>query len=78
MACPFALNSCDASQPEQVQAIVSKISAQFGGIDLLVNSAAVHPFGNVVDTDPGNLESLPLRKITEAFLPCSNTSLYLK
>jgi NAD(P)-dependent dehydrogenase (short-subunit alcohol dehydrogenase family) len=43
---------CDASQPEQVQAIVSKTSAQFGGIDLLVNSAAVHPFGNVVDTDP--------------------------
>lgn len=43
---------CDVSRPEQVQSAVARTSAQFGGIDYLVNSAAIHPFGNVVETDP--------------------------
>jgi meso-butanediol dehydrogenase / (S,S)-butanediol dehydrogenase / diacetyl reductase len=43
---------CDVSRPEQVQAAVAKTAAQFGGLDLIVNSAAIHPFGNAVETDP--------------------------
>ena len=43
---------CDVSLPEQVQAVVGKTVAQFGGLDFIANSAAIHPFGNTVETEP--------------------------
>ena len=43
---------CDVSRAEQVQALVAETTAQFGGLDLIANSAAIHPFGNTVETDP--------------------------
>jgi meso-butanediol dehydrogenase/(S,S)-butanediol dehydrogenase/diacetyl reductase len=43
---------CDVSQPEQVRALVAKVVAQFGGLDLIANSAAIHPFGTAVETEP--------------------------
>lgn len=43
---------CDVSQPEQVKRVVGKTVEQFGGVDLLANCAAIHPFGNSVETDP--------------------------
>jgi meso-butanediol dehydrogenase / (S,S)-butanediol dehydrogenase / diacetyl reductase len=43
---------CDVSDPEQVRAMVAKTVAQFGGLDLIANCAAIHPFGNVVETNP--------------------------
>lgn len=43
---------CDVSRSEQVQALVAKAAAHFGGLDFLVNSAAIHPFGNAVETEP--------------------------
>lgn len=43
---------CDVSRPEQAQAAVQKAVTQFGGLDLLANCAAIHPFGTVVETDP--------------------------
>ncbi len=43
---------CDVSLPEQVQAVVSTAVAQFGGLDFIANSAAIHPFGNTVETEP--------------------------
>jgi meso-butanediol dehydrogenase / (S,S)-butanediol dehydrogenase / diacetyl reductase len=49
---PIHVELCDVSRPDQVQVIVAKTSAQYGGIDLLANAAAIHPFGNVVETTP--------------------------
>jgi meso-butanediol dehydrogenase / (S,S)-butanediol dehydrogenase / diacetyl reductase len=43
---------CDVSQAEQVQAVVRKAIAAYGGLDIIVNSAAIHPFGNAVETSP--------------------------
>lgn len=43
---------CDVSRPEEVQSVVAKTAAQFGGLDFIVNSAAIHPFGDSVETDP--------------------------
>jgi meso-butanediol dehydrogenase/(S,S)-butanediol dehydrogenase/diacetyl reductase len=43
---------CDVSRPEQVQAMVAKTIAEFGGLDFIANSVAIHPFGNTVETDP--------------------------
>jgi NAD(P)-dependent dehydrogenase (short-subunit alcohol dehydrogenase family) len=43
---------CDVSRPEQVRELVAKVVAQFGGLDLIGNSAAIHPFGTAVETEP--------------------------
>jgi meso-butanediol dehydrogenase/(S,S)-butanediol dehydrogenase/diacetyl reductase len=43
---------CDVSVPQQVQAVVAKTVAELGGLDLIANSAAIHPFGTAVETDP--------------------------
>ena len=41
----------DVSVEAQVQAAVAEAVARFGGLDVIVNSAAVHPYGTVVSTD---------------------------
>jgi meso-butanediol dehydrogenase / (S,S)-butanediol dehydrogenase / diacetyl reductase len=51
-ALALRVEECDVSQPEQVQALVARIVARLGGLDLIVNAAAIHPFGNVVETEP--------------------------
>ncbi|MBV8706912.1 MAG: SDR family oxidoreductase [Acidobacteriaceae bacterium] len=40
----------DVSRPEQVQAAVDEAVKLFDGLDIIVNSAAVHPFGNALET----------------------------
>ena len=41
----------DVSVPEQVGEAVAEAVSRFGGLDIIINSAAVHPFGTVVSTD---------------------------
>jgi len=41
----------DVSVPEQVRHAVAAGAAQFGGLDIIVNSAAVHPYGTATSTD---------------------------
>ena len=42
----------DVSVPEQVAAAVAEAVSRFGGLDIIVNAAAVHPYGTAVSTDP--------------------------
>jgi NAD(P)-dependent dehydrogenase (short-subunit alcohol dehydrogenase family) len=42
---------CDVRQPDQVQRIVAKTVASLGGLDIIVNAAAIHPFGTALETD---------------------------
>jgi meso-butanediol dehydrogenase / (S,S)-butanediol dehydrogenase / diacetyl reductase len=42
---------CDVSRPEQARAVVAKAIATHGGLDIIVNAAAIHPFGSVLETD---------------------------
>lgn len=42
----------DVSVPEQVKAAIDDIVERLGGLDILVNSAAVHPYGDCVTTSP--------------------------
>jgi meso-butanediol dehydrogenase / (S,S)-butanediol dehydrogenase / diacetyl reductase len=42
---------CDVSDAEQVRAAVAKAVSEFGGVDIIVNAAAIHPFGTVLQTD---------------------------
>ncbi|HEY6447635.1 MAG TPA: SDR family oxidoreductase [Acidobacteriaceae bacterium] len=43
---------CDVADAQAVESAVQRAAQQMGGIDILVNAAAIHPFGDVVETDP--------------------------
>jgi meso-butanediol dehydrogenase / (S,S)-butanediol dehydrogenase / diacetyl reductase len=45
------VESCDATNLDQVRAVIAKAAKQFGGLDIIVNAAAIHPFGTAVETD---------------------------
>ncbi|WP_226783239.1 SDR family NAD(P)-dependent oxidoreductase [Oceaniglobus trochenteri] len=41
----------DVADPAQVESAVANFAQEVGGIDIVVNSAAIHPYGNALDTD---------------------------
>jgi NAD(P)-dependent dehydrogenase (short-subunit alcohol dehydrogenase family) len=45
------VHQTDVAEPEQVCAAVAAAVALFGGLDIIVNAAAVHPYGDAVETD---------------------------
>ncbi|MCW5706883.1 SDR family oxidoreductase [Shinella sp.] len=42
----------DVSIPAQVEAGIEEAVSRHGGLDIIVNSAAMHPYGNAVETTP--------------------------
>lgn len=46
------VHQADVAEPEQVRAAVEAAVAMFGGLDIIVNTAAVHPYGDAVETGP--------------------------
>jgi NAD(P)-dependent dehydrogenase (short-subunit alcohol dehydrogenase family) len=48
----MATRLCDVSDDTQVAAAVADLIARHGRLDIIVNSAAVHPYGTVLTTDP--------------------------
>lgn len=49
---PMASRLCDVSDDGQVAAAVADLIARHGRLDIIVNSAAIHPYGTVLTTDP--------------------------
>ena len=47
----LTVESCDVTDLDEVKKVISQTVARFGGLDIIVNAAAVHPFGTVVETD---------------------------
>ncbi|MGA8596483.1 MAG: glucose 1-dehydrogenase [Bryobacteraceae bacterium] len=47
----ISVQQCDVSCPADVEAAVVSATELFGGPDILVNAAAVHPYGTVLETD---------------------------
>jgi meso-butanediol dehydrogenase / (S,S)-butanediol dehydrogenase / diacetyl reductase len=41
----------DVTELETMRSIITKTVARFGGLDIIVNAAAIHPFGTAVETD---------------------------
>ncbi|MGC2646848.1 MAG: SDR family oxidoreductase, partial [Candidatus Sulfotelmatobacter sp.] len=39
------VENCDVTDPDQVRSIITRTVSQFGGLDVIVNAAAIHPFG---------------------------------
>jgi meso-butanediol dehydrogenase / (S,S)-butanediol dehydrogenase / diacetyl reductase len=48
----LAPDRCDVANAKAVEGAVERAAQRMGGIDILVNAAAVHPFGDVVETEP--------------------------
>jgi meso-butanediol dehydrogenase/(S,S)-butanediol dehydrogenase/diacetyl reductase len=42
---------CDVTDYDQSRAVMTKTVSRFGGLDIIVNAAAIHPFGTVIETD---------------------------
>jgi meso-butanediol dehydrogenase / (S,S)-butanediol dehydrogenase / diacetyl reductase len=59
---------CDVSQPDQVQALVARTVARFGGLDFIVNAAAIHPFGTVLETEPATWNQCMMVNVGGAYL----------
>lgn len=47
-----AVRKSDVSVAVEVQAAMADVASRFGGLDVIVNSAAVHPYGDAVTTGP--------------------------
>lgn len=45
------VETCDVTNPDQVRPAIAQAVSRFGGLDIVVNAAAIHPFGSVVETD---------------------------
>jgi meso-butanediol dehydrogenase / (S,S)-butanediol dehydrogenase / diacetyl reductase len=45
------VQNCDVTDFDQVRSVVAKIVREFGGLDIIVNAAAIHPFGTILETD---------------------------
>jgi NAD(P)-dependent dehydrogenase (short-subunit alcohol dehydrogenase family) len=48
----LVIRRCDVSVAAEVEAAIGEIVETFGGLDIIVNSAAIHPYGDAVDTPP--------------------------
>lgn len=51
-AMPLAAILTDVGVPEQVERGIREAVERYGGLDIIVNSAAVHPYGDAVETSP--------------------------
>ncbi|MCU1292486.1 MAG: oxidoreductase [Bryobacterales bacterium] len=48
---PIEVHRCDVSSSADAKDAVEKCIRLFGGLDILINSAAIHPYGTVTETD---------------------------
>ncbi|MEI6097951.1 MAG: SDR family oxidoreductase [Alphaproteobacteria bacterium] len=58
----------DMSVPQQVGDAVAAAVLRFGGLDIIVNAAAVHPYGTVVSTDFATFERCMAVNVGSIFL----------
>ncbi|WP_448146087.1 SDR family NAD(P)-dependent oxidoreductase [Labrys miyagiensis] len=60
----------DGSQAAEVAAAMERTVAAFGGLDILVNSAAVHPYGTALETPESVWDRVMGVNVKSAFLTC--------
>ncbi len=51
-ALPIMVRHTDVSLPVEVEAAIAATVEHFGGLDIIVNAAAIHPYGDAVTTSP--------------------------
>jgi meso-butanediol dehydrogenase / (S,S)-butanediol dehydrogenase / diacetyl reductase len=48
----LTVEHCDVSLPAEVEQMVTRTVGTHGKLDIIVNAAAIHPFGTALETDP--------------------------
>jgi len=59
---------CDVSSSREIQAAVAAAVALFGGLHIIVNAAAIHPYGTAVTTDLDTWNQCMSVNVTSIFL----------
>ena len=59
---------CDVSDPNAVERAVKMAVKQFGGLDVIVNAAAIHPFGTAEETSLETWNKCLMVNVTSVFL----------
>lgn len=59
---------CDVSSAADIQAVLARAHELSGGVDILVNSAAVHPYGTAIETDLETWNRCLAVNVTSIFL----------
>lgn len=67
-ALPISVKHCDVSEPDQVRSVVRNTVEAHGGLDIIVNAAAIHPFGTAVETDPDTWNRCMMVNVGSIFL----------
>jgi NAD(P)-dependent dehydrogenase (short-subunit alcohol dehydrogenase family) len=62
------VRQCDVSHADDVEAAVVDCVSRFGGVDIIANAAAVHPYGTAVDTDLDTWNRCLRVNVTSIFL----------
>lgn len=64
----LSIETCDVSEPKQVESAVAGTMAKHGRLDIIVNAAAIHPFGTAVETDPETWNRCMMVNVGSIFL----------
>jgi meso-butanediol dehydrogenase / (S,S)-butanediol dehydrogenase / diacetyl reductase len=64
----ISVELCDVSEPHQVEAMVARVVATHGRLDIVANAAAIHPFGTAVETDPDTWNRCLMVNVGSIFL----------
>ena len=62
----------DGAQSKIIHAAIEETVSRFGGLDILVNSAAIHPVGDVVATDEATWDRTLAVNLKSMYLTCHN------
>ncbi len=52
----IAVRRTDVSDPVDVEAAIDELRERFGRLDVIVNAAAIHPYGDAVETDAATFQ----------------------
>ena len=62
------VEDCDVTDADRVHSVITKTSSQFGGLDIIVNAAGIHPFGTVLETDLATWNRCMLVNVASIYL----------
>ena len=70
--------ACDVTRPEEVQALVEQVIADFGHVDILVNNAGVNVRGAIEDLTLDQFRSVQETNVTGPWLMCRALATHFK
>ena len=69
---------CDVADPEQVEATISQVVADFGRVDVLVNNAGINIRGAIETLSLDEFEAVQATNVTGVWLMCRAVAPFLK